>query len=126
MTRPSLVGLRGTKVTLDCTYKSTDRWYVIQWKRLYTGSDPVTITTLANSGQIELVPIFENDVDEDFTDRARTTVYMDVGSIDFKLSIYNFSCNDTGTYVCEVIGAKSVRNTTELTIAGKAYRIALY
>lgn len=121
-TIPSLVGLRGTKVTLECSYRSTDRWYVVQWKRVYTDSPDVTITTLTNTGKVDLMPLLEDGVGDDFKSRVRTSLYMDVNTLDFHISIHNFSCNDTGQYACDVISARNYRNTTELTIQAKPSR----
>lgn len=119
-TMPSKVGMKGSKVTLDCTFNSSERWYLMQWKLKLPDKDDVTITTLLNSGKSSSpMPIWENGISDNFRKRARTSVFVDISTVDFSLSINDFSCNDTGIYLCEVTAANSARNTTNLTITGK-------
>lgn len=78
-----------------------------------------TITTLKNDGKSSTpMPIWEGIRDESFRTRVRTSVYVDVTSVDFTISIHDFSCNDTGVYVCQVVGSSLLNNSTNLTIAG--------
>ena len=119
-TMPSKVGMKGSKVTLDCTFNSSERWYLMQWKLKLPDKDDVAITTLLNSGKSSSpMPIWENGISDNFRKRARTSVFVDISTVDFSLSINDFSCNDTGIYLCEVTAANSARNTTNLTITGK-------
>jgi hypothetical protein len=92
----------------------------MQWKLKLPDKDDVTITTLLNSGKSSSpMPIWENGISDNFRKRARTSVFVDISTVDFSLSINDFSCNDTGIYLCEVTAANSARNTTNLTITGK-------
>lgn len=117
---PSVVGMKDSKVNLECRYQSTAVWYVIQWKRLYPNMESETITTLKNDGKSSTpMPIWEGIRDDNFRTRVRTSVYVDVTSVDFTLSIHEFSCNDTGIYVCQVVGSDLLRNATNLTITAK-------
>lgn len=123
ITRQSVVGMKGSKVTLDCKYHSSDRWYLMQWKRQLTDKTDVTITTLVNHGKTSSpTPIWEEGIEDNFRTRARTSVFVDVNNVDFTLFINDFSCNDTGTYICLVTAANSFRNTTNLTITAKPER----
>ncbi|VDH96535.1 Hypothetical predicted protein [Mytilus galloprovincialis] len=120
ITTPSVVGMKDSKVDLGCRYQSTAVWYVIQWKRLYPNMEQETITTLKNDGKSSTpMPIWEGIRDESFRTRVRTSVYVDVTSVDFTISIHDFSCNDTGVYVCQVVGSSLLNNSTNLTIAAK-------